>query len=136
MPSDQRPMRFRFLDAMRGWAAVVVLFHHIFVDGLPANSFMADRLFWSKFFFMNGTFAVCLFFVISGFSLSIGYLQSGNDRALARMAAGRYLRLAVPIFAICAITYALMVMNVISPPRSVRPLSTYSEISRRRCADC
>ena len=120
MPSDQRPMRFRFLDAMRGWAAVVVLFHHIFVDGLPANSFMADRLFWSKFFFMNGTFAVCLFFVISGFSLSIGYLQSGNDRALARMAAGRYLRLAVPIFAICAITYVLMVMNVI-PPAAQRP---------------
>jgi hypothetical protein len=23
----------RFLDAMRGWAAVVILFHHIFVDG-------------------------------------------------------------------------------------------------------
>ena len=63
MPLDQRPMRFRFLDAMRGWAAVVVLFHHIFVDGLPANSFKADRLFWSKFLFMNGTFAVCLFFV-------------------------------------------------------------------------
>ena len=45
MPLDQRPMRFRFLDAMRSWAAVVVLFHHIFVDGLPANSFTADRLF-------------------------------------------------------------------------------------------
>ena len=74
MPLDQRPMRFRFLNAKRGWAAVVVLFHHIFVDGLPANSFMANRFFWSKFFFMNGTFAVCLFFVISGFSFSIGYL--------------------------------------------------------------
>jgi peptidoglycan/LPS O-acetylase OafA/YrhL len=45
MPLDQRPMRFRLLDAMRSWAAVVVLFRHIFVDGLPANSFMADRLF-------------------------------------------------------------------------------------------
>ena len=56
-------VRFRFLDGLRGWAAVVVLLHHLFVDGLPANSFMADRLFWSKFLFMNGTFAVCLFFV-------------------------------------------------------------------------
>ena len=63
---------------------------------------------------MNGTYAVCLFFVISGFSLSIGYLQSGDDRGLARMAAGRYLRLAVPIFVICAITYVLL--NVIPPP--------------------
>lgn len=120
MLSDHRPMRFRFLDALRGWAAMVVLFHHIFVDGLPANSFMADRLFWSKCFFMNGTFAVCLFFVISGFSLSTGYLQSGDDRGLARMAAGRYLRLALPIFVICAITYVLMVLNVI-PPAAQRP---------------
>jgi len=78
MAASQRPMRLGFLDGLRGWAAVVVLFHHIFVDGLPANSFMANRLFWAKVFFMNGTFAVCLFFVISGFSLSIGYLQTGE----------------------------------------------------------
>jgi peptidoglycan/LPS O-acetylase OafA/YrhL len=120
MPADHRPMRFRFLDGLRGWAAVVVLFHHIFVDGLPANSFMADRIFWGNVFFMNGTFAVCLFFVISGFSLSINYLQTGDERGLARMAAGRYLRLAIPIFAICAITYVLLVLNVI-PPASQRP---------------
>jgi hypothetical protein len=33
MPVDQRPIRFRVLDAMRDWAAVVILFHQIFVDG-------------------------------------------------------------------------------------------------------
>src|SRR5262245_43932704 len=88
MPADQHPMRFGFLDGLRGWAAVIVLFHHVFVDGLPANDFMADRLFWARIFFMNGTFAVCLFFVISGFSLSISYLQTGDERGLARMAAG------------------------------------------------
>jgi peptidoglycan/LPS O-acetylase OafA/YrhL len=36
------------------------------------------------------------------------------------MAAGRYLRLAVPIFAICAISYVLMVLNVI-PAATQRP---------------
>jgi len=120
MPADHRPMRFRFLDGLRGWAAVVVLLHHIFVDGLPPDSFMADRIFWSKVFFMNGTFAVCLFFVISGFSLSISYLSTGDERGLARMAAGRYLRLGIPIFAICAITYLLLVFNII-PPAAQRP---------------
>jgi len=120
MPADHRPIRFRFLDGLRGWAAVVVLFHHIFIDGLPPNSFMADRIFWAKVFFMNGTFAVCLFFVISGFSLSISYLQTGDERGLARMAAGRYLRLAIPIFAICAITYVLLVLGII-PPAVQRP---------------
>jgi peptidoglycan/LPS O-acetylase OafA/YrhL len=118
MNSDTK--RFRFLDGMRGWAAIIVLFHHVFVDGLPANNVMADRTLWAKIFFMNGTFAVCLFFVISGFSLSISYLQTGDERGLARMAAGRYLRLALPIFVICAITYALLLLDII-PPGAQRP---------------
>jgi len=118
--------RFVFLDGLRGWAAVVVLFHHVFVDGLPANDVMADKTLWAKIFFMNGTFAVCLFFVISGFSLSIRFLQTGDERDLARMAAGRYLRLALPIFVICAITYALLLLNIIPPgPQRPSPLDLF-----------
>ena len=83
--------RLRFLDGLRGWAAVVVLLHHVFIDGLPANGFMADRTLWAKVFFVNGTLAVCVFFVISGFSLSIRYLDRGDGGTLARIAAGRYL---------------------------------------------
>jgi peptidoglycan/LPS O-acetylase OafA/YrhL len=112
--------RFRFLDGLRGWAAVVVLLHHIFVDGLPADSVMADRVLWAKVFFLNGTLAVCVFFVVSGFSLSIRYLQTGDERGLARIAAGRYVRLVLPIFAICAITYVLLRAGVI-PPAAQRP---------------
>jgi peptidoglycan/LPS O-acetylase OafA/YrhL len=112
--------RFRFLDGLRGWAAVVVLLHHIFVDGLPANAFMADRGLWAKVFFLNGTLAVCVFFVISGFSLSIRYLHDGDGSALARIASGRYLRLALPIFAICTITYGLLALGMI-PPAAQRP---------------
>jgi len=107
--------RLRFLDGLRGWAAVVVLLHHIFIDGLPANGFMADRALWAKVFFLNGTLAVCVFFVISGFSLSIRYLETGDGRALGRVAAGRYLRLMLPIFAICAITHGLLVLGIIAP---------------------
>jgi len=71
---------------------------------------------------MNGTFAICLFFVIPGFSLSIGYLQSGNDRFQTRMAAGRYLRLAFPILVICAVTYVLMVLNAIPGCAATQPI--------------
>ncbi|MGA9323479.1 MAG: acyltransferase family protein, partial [Xanthobacteraceae bacterium] len=112
--------RLRVLDGLRGWAAVVVLLHHVFIDGLPANAFMADRALWAKVFFLNGTLAVSVFFVISGFSLSIRYLETGNGGALGRIAAGRYLRLALPIFAICAITYVLLVLGLI-PPAAQRP---------------
>lgn len=113
-------VRFRFLDGLRGWAAVVVLLHHLFVDGLPANNLMADRSLWAKVFFLNGTLAVSVFFVISGFSLSIRYLETGDGKALGRIAAGRYLRLALPIFAICAVTYALLASGLI-PPAAQRP---------------
>jgi peptidoglycan/LPS O-acetylase OafA/YrhL len=117
---ERGSVRFRFLDGLRGWAAVVVLLHHLFIDGLPANSFMADRALWAKVFFLNGTLAVSVFFVISGFSLSIRYLETGDGRALGRIAAGRYLRLALPIFAICAVTYVLLVSGLI-PPAAQRP---------------
>jgi peptidoglycan/LPS O-acetylase OafA/YrhL len=112
--------RLRFLDGLRGWVAMVVLLHHVFIDGLPANALMADRSLWAKVFFLNGTLAVSVFFVISGFSLSIRYLETGNGSALGRIAAGRYLRLALPIFAICAITYALLLSGLI-PPAAQRP---------------
>jgi len=112
--------RLRFLDGLRGWAAIVVLFHHIFIDGLPANDIMADRALWAKVFFLNGMLAVCVFFVVSGFSLSIRYLETGDDRALVRIAAGRYLRLALPILAVCAITYALLIVGII-PLAAQRP---------------
>jgi peptidoglycan/LPS O-acetylase OafA/YrhL len=112
--------RFRFLDGLRGWAAVNVLFHHIFIDGLPPDALMADRMIWARAFFLNGTMAVCIFFVVSGFSLSIRYLETGDERGLARIAFGRYFRLAIPIFTICAITYLLMVAGMI-PPAGQRP---------------
>ena len=113
--------RLRFLDGLRGWAAVVVLLHHVFVDGLPANGLMADRSLWAKVFFLNGTLAVCVFFVISGFSLSIRYLETrrwtGADAGSPPDATCGW---RVPIFAICAITYALLVFGFI-PPAAFRP---------------
>jgi len=112
--------RYRFLDGLRGWAAVVVLLHHLFVDGLPPNSLFADRALWSSVFFMNGAFAVCVFFVVSGFSLSVRFLETGDPRSLARIALGRYVRLAVPIAAICAATYVLLATGVL-PPALQRP---------------
>jgi peptidoglycan/LPS O-acetylase OafA/YrhL len=107
--------RFRFLDGLRGWAALVVLLHHVFVDALPANAVMADRSLWAKVFFLNGALAVSVFFVISGFSLSVRYLETGDAAALGRIAAGRYLRLVLPIFAVCAITHVLLLSALIAP---------------------
>lgn len=112
--------RFPFLDGLRGWAAFCVLVYHVVIDGLPANAFMADAWFWAHVFVLNGPLMVGVFFVVSGFSLSIRYLETGDARGLARIAAGRYLRLAIPIFGVCAAVYVLMIAGII-PPADARP---------------
>jgi len=71
-------------------------------------------------FFLNGPFAVCVFFITSGFSLSIGTLTRRSTDVLIRMAAGRYFRLAVPIFAICFVIDMLMRWNLV-PSADQRP---------------
>ena len=128
MPDSAR--RYEFLDGLRGWAAVAVLFYHVFIDGLPANALMEDRAMWARVFFLNGTLAVCVFFVVSGFSLSIRYLDTGDARGLVRIAAGRYVRLVIPVFAICAITYLLMITGVIGPAElRPAPLGNYLQFT-------
>ena len=112
--------RLRFLDGLRGWAAVVVLLHHVFVDGLPANGFMADRSLWAKVFFLNGTLAVCVFFVISGFPCRSAISIAATAARWRALPPADIWRLALPIFAICAITHALLVFGVIPPP-ALRP---------------
>src|SRR5262245_57388497 len=118
MVASQRSMRLGFLDGLRGWAAVVVLFHHIFVDGLPAqqlygrSAFLGESIFYERH--------VCGLPLLCDLRLFAIDRLSADRRGLARMAAGRYVRLALPIFAICAITYLLLILNII-PPSAQRP---------------
>jgi peptidoglycan/LPS O-acetylase OafA/YrhL len=60
--------------------------------------------------------AVLLFFVVSGFSLSVRYLADGDIRPWLKIAAGRYLRLAIPIFAACLLVHIVMVCGLVGPP--------------------
>src|SRR5262245_49552116 len=87
--------RYVFLDGLRGWGAAVVLVYHYLVQVFPPSQEAASIL--SRVIFLNGTMAVWVFFVVSGFSLSIGYIRRRDARALTRLAIGRYPRLAIPI---------------------------------------
>jgi peptidoglycan/LPS O-acetylase OafA/YrhL len=112
--------RYLFLDGMRGWAALAVLLYHVFIDGYPANDF-ARNLRW--FPYLNGWLAVCLFFAISGFALSIGFINSRRYETLLRLAAGRYFRLAIPILGACSLVYVLLKLGMIPPPEK-RPVQS------------
>jgi peptidoglycan/LPS O-acetylase OafA/YrhL len=105
--------RLRFLDGLRGWGAVFVLLYHIFCDGLPFDADLGNHL--RYFLPFSGGMAIFVFFVVSGFSLSIGYLAKGDLRSWVSITAGRYVRLAIPIFAACLIVHVAMLLGLIDP---------------------
>lgn len=58
--------------------------------------------------FINGKFAVAVFFVLSGYVLSAPFFLSFNQNALSSAAFRRYFRLAIPVFFSSLICYLLL----------------------------
>ncbi|MGF6596941.1 peptidoglycan/LPS O-acetylase OafA/YrhL [Paraburkholderia sp. GAS448] len=124
------PSRLTYLDGLRGWAAVVVLFCHVFpfyllrsngpsADG--ARRLLAQGAVWGHVqyavasvgivlyrFLTDGLTAVYVFFVLSGYVLSVGYVQSRRREMIADQALRRYIRLTVPIFFACCFAFVLL----------------------------
>lgn len=112
-------MRLGFLDGLRGWGAVVVVLFHVFHEGLPVGA----KIEWLPFFLpFNAGNAIFVFFLVSGFALSIGYLSKGDLRSWIRVAAGRYVRLAVPVLGACAIMHIALATGVLRPPSERLPI--------------
>ncbi|MFA8336412.1 acyltransferase family protein [Burkholderia cenocepacia] len=99
-------MRKDFLDGIRGWAAVMVLLSHLIqnfaVQAAPALN-KPYLLFPS-----DGALAVYVFFVVSGFALSIGFFEKNDTGVLTSLAIRRYPRLTIPIFASALLGFVLM----------------------------
>ena len=112
--------RYGFLDGLRGWGAVFVLLYHVFCDVLPPHAPIARTM--SLLIPFNGVFAVYVFFIVSGFSLTIDYLVRGDLSALTRIAAGRYLRLAIPVFLACLVVHLALLWGLIGPPSERLPV--------------
>jgi peptidoglycan/LPS O-acetylase OafA/YrhL len=111
--------RLKFLDGLRGWAAVFVLLYHVFCDGIPFDAAVGSQL--KLFVPFNGGVGVFIFFVVSGFSLSIDYLARGDLRSWLRTTLGRYFRLAIPIFLACLAVHIAMKLGAIAPPSERLP---------------
>jgi len=60
--------------------------------------------------------------LVSGFALSIVFMRNQDKQVLVRMAAGRYFRLFIPIFVVCALV-SLSMNTGLFPEPSERPLN-------------
>ncbi len=109
-PPVAATQRVVFLDGMRGWASLVVVFNHL----LPCFLALTTPAYrhWYFAFVSDGNFAVYIFFVLSGFALSIRFIQTGNPRIPVELALRRYPRLTLPIFVSSALAYTLMKLHL------------------------
>lgn len=123
-----------YLDGMRGCAACIVFFGHLVLAVLPGMvSFnQADFHFSSETWLgvslvswiWKGSFAVCIFFVLSGYVLA-GFSAS-TGLSLPAQTVRRYLRLALPMLMTSAIAWAIMAAGLMRNVEAAR-LVTHSD---------
>jgi peptidoglycan/LPS O-acetylase OafA/YrhL len=110
--------RLAYLDGLRGWMALVVVFSHLLrtwllapvqLDRYGARS-LVDLFNWTPLGSMtDGIQAVFVFFAISGLAITYPILRSPQrPRTLTIMAVYRFPRLAVPVFASCLLAFVLL----------------------------
>lgn len=106
--------RVTYLDGIRGWGALHVLFAHIMAAFLSASHASLKGTAFN--FAYDAHFSVLVFFVLSGVALSVAPLRKGDRSLLAQAATARYFRLVIPILATsliaCAFKKAGLFFNV------------------------
>jgi len=115
MNQSPLPARVAALDGLRGVAAFVVIISHVIAGFFPALYFGAEgkpgleiqnAIAGSPVFVLySGTFAVYVFFVLSGFVIAASATRT--KCRLPVLAVSRYLRLAVPVAASVFFAFAL-----------------------------
>jgi peptidoglycan/LPS O-acetylase OafA/YrhL len=105
-PGAKPEMRLHYLDGVRGWASLAVLIFHASWEFLGA---IEPGFRTSKLALLNdGPLAVYIFFVLSGFVLSHGFVETGNLTGLRKKAIQRYTRLTIPILGTSLAAFVLM----------------------------
>lgn len=109
--------RIHYLDGLRGWAALFVLFHHLLLAFAPDGheaALQASPVSAPLGFLTDGPLAVAIFFILSGIVLTaaVTAAQEKHQRPrLLPLLLKRWLRLGLPIFAAGLLVLALFVLE-------------------------
>ena len=130
MPPLGRPAgKDKAADGLRGVAALSVVLCHFMACIYPASMGHAPlpggaspagvetpvtaflSIPWLSFLW-NGTFAVSVFFVLSGYVLTKPFVETGDMSSMKLRAARRYPRLCIPILGSILLTYSIMSLGL------------------------
>ncbi|WP_143162068.1 acyltransferase family protein [Phormidesmis priestleyi] len=137
------PLRVEFVDGLRGTAALIVLLWHVIAVFSPAAANGVSSIShssWEVFlfhspitFFYKGSFAVCLFFVLSGFILTLSFFEAGDSSIIYIRALSRYTRLVIPagfssLFAALLINFNLYYIQELSLLNGANQVLDYTNL--------
>lgn len=124
--TKQTTSRLMELEGLRGIAAIMVVAFHALVVFYPALFYGANHpfapiqhtslelaLFGNPLgFIFSGAFAVAIFFVLSGFVLSVGFFQTKNAAIVKKLAMKRYVRLMLPALASVILVWLVLALGL------------------------
>jgi peptidoglycan/LPS O-acetylase OafA/YrhL len=129
---NPRSNRELHLEGLRGLAALTVMsFHYLYaffpfaIAGVGiAHSHFEKIWFRSPWeVFTSGVFAVAIFFVLSGYVLSILFFRLKDTDILRTMALKRYIRLGVPAATSVLIAYVFLKLHIFRPATLAHAIS-------------
>jgi peptidoglycan/LPS O-acetylase OafA/YrhL len=116
--------KLKHIEGIRGLAAIIVVFHHYTLAFYPALNFGDSNqthfgngnleLLFAKTplnLIYNGGFAVCIFFILSGYVLSNSYHKTQNPIILTNYSIKRYFRLFIPVSVTIILAYIFIKMG-------------------------
>lgn len=101
------------LGGVRGVMCLFVIFSHLdaFIGALasPTSHYSQDSFVWHASRLLNGNFAVCVFYVLSGYVLLLVFSKDGEYRHLSSGFAKRYFRLTPVALSSLLLAYCLQI---------------------------
>lgn len=98
--------RNRELDGIRGWAAMAVIAQHLIYNTFSSYVPALEQI---PYFLRDGSFAVVVFFVLSGDALSARFLRDYDVAGVRKLTLSRYFRLTGMVLLSCLVMYFLLV---------------------------